>query len=542
MKKASEEVMAAAEAALAEAQAEYERREAYFKMPKEQLYQMAEGGDDLAAAFYVRQRLEDDEMTPSDVELLERALYNLTPEAAMLGEIIFGTDGSIYEDRDKTLFCYVVEEADDDKDAHKKLLKAVKRESAAVARAQDKLILSVLISYSAASGASRMRITLRRADKDECEFKDGYVLELTVKRGDRAETQPVIAVYNLEGKKENVFTGEIFKRLKRLAEDNRLLGADCLEIETEGQSVVLGGVQGQQLAAGTLKENPAAEREPRKVEDVNLNVRVTDKKVLSAAVCPACGKAMNSKGGGYVCPSCGYQSDDGAAKASGDEIVIEQGGDMTALKCEFCGGEVKADGAGGGVCRHCGTTYIINDGGVCSGVRGIDVDNLKAAKPEGEPLPQVEFVRAELLGGDLSSVIPSDFSVMSADLARIKYPRNAPEFIYTSRDTTVNLCFTVKRETALREEDVIRAGGGALAALQGVQKQAVFGTGRQFQAEGKNIYFFDFVTPALDQPIYNAMFFFSLNGSYAMGSWNCLAKDRWFYAPVFELAVRTMKF
>ena len=58
----------------------------------------------------------------------------------------------------------------------------------------------------------------------------------------------------------------------------------------------------------------------------------------------------------------------------------------------------------------------------------------------------------------------------------------------------------------------------------------------------QNIFFINFITAAIDQGIYNAMFFFSHNGQQGIGSWNCLSKDRWFWAPVFEHAVRTMQF
>ena len=128
---------------------------------------------------------------------------------------------------------------------------------------------------------------------------------------------------------------------------------------------------------------------------------------------------------------------------------------------------------------------------------------------------------------------------MSDKVRRVKYPANAPKFIYTTPDTTVNL--TLNLLGNLHEDQVFAFGQQMLASLKAAFPSAIFDESKKI-TKPQNIFFVDFITAGLDQSIYNVMFFFSLNGRQGIGSWNCLGKDRWFWAPVFEHAIQTMEF
>lgn len=536
-------------AALEAAAAQLERQQAYLDSTKEELYALAERGDDEAAAYYVRKRLNDDEMTQEDVALLERAINNLTMEAALLGGLIFDFKGGYYENRDKALFCRAIAEQDDDKQAHKELTKAAKKkELAAVYRAEERLFASLLAVYTAQSGASGLRLKVRQADRGECEFKDGYVVEVKDLRGGGAET--LMTLFNRTGAKEAEFYQTAVQRLRDVCADNRLFRTARIELYAGTAQAVLGEQDFAQRAAQdelqTRRERffgGAADSQPRKVGDANIEITVRQDKALHAAVCPQCGNPLNANN---TCGFCTYaEPGNGAESANEDtaQIRITQSSAMEALVCEMCGGAVRLDDTGlRGVCVHCGTSYLLRDNALVETLRGINVGGMLADKPQDAQMPDVTFVRSALLGGKLTTVLPSDFSALSPDLKRIKYPRYAPEFVYSSPDTTVNLCFGVKYDVPFAEEDVTAAGEETLAVLKKILPQAKFGQPQKKTAGGHNVYFFDFISPAADQSVYNAMFFLSLDGVRVNGSWNCLAKDRWFYAPVFDLAVRTMEF
>ena len=135
--------------------------------------------------------------------------------------------------------------------------------------------------------------------------------------------------------------------------------------------------------------------------------------------------------------------------------------------------------------------------------------------------------------------MPESFEVMSDELRRIKYPVNAPRYIYTTPDTTVNL--NVNLGGTLNSEDVAAFGKQMLAMLKNAFPSAKFGEAKIIEST-VNIFFVEFISVAIDQPVYNAMFFFSLDGKQGVGSWNCLGKDRWYWAPIFEHAIKTMEF
>ncbi|MDE6362631.1 MAG: hypothetical protein K2L53_06595, partial [Clostridia bacterium] len=166
-------------------------------------------------------------------------------------------------------------------------------------------------------------------------------------------------------------------------------------------------------------------------------------------------------------------------------------------------------------------------------------ENIRADMPEDAELPQVEFVRAGIVEGAITAIMPRNFIVMSDEIRKIKYPVNAPKYIYTTPDTTVNL--NVNLNGSLQEKDVFDFGRYMLTALKNAYPTAKFGEAKLIEKPRK-VFFIDFITAGMDQSIYNAMFFFSYNGKQGIGSWNCLGKDRWFWAPVFEHAVRTMEF
>ena len=93
----------------------------------------------------------------------------------------------------------------------------------------------------------------------------------------------------------------------------------------------------------------------------------------------------------------------------------------------------------------------------------------------------------------------------------------------------------------LKDSDVFAFGQQMLGALKGATPTAKFGEAKQVTRK-RNIMYFDFIVAGIDQPIYNMMFFFSFGGQQGIGSWNCLGKDRWYWASVFEHAIKTMEF
>lgn len=511
-------------------------RDSYDKASTDDLKRMAENGDSVAAAYYVRQRIEEDVMTADDLVFLDNAILDLCPEAANLGAYIYGLKGCLYEDREKELFCYAVLEQTCDPTAHKQMEKAARRGEDLTAI--DDTILRESLAAAIASNLQRgftcCRAVVEGAEKNTVpDWKAAYELRLALSGENmRPAAEEDVYTFYCRGKmKEPEFMRMTEARLKDF------FTACAAKCGFTSVSAMLAGKEsllwGGGVVSGKRKDAPL-----RFAEDVELEIDVTKKGRLESETCPVCGGKAERKEGNFVCSACGSVT---PISDNGYKVEIADGAEqLEALKCTQCGASVELDGGGKtAFCPACGTTYAINGGALTGEVFGLDFASLRAGKPKDAEIPEIRFMRAHALNGAVETVLPKSFIEMPDDMVKIKYPVNPPEYIYTTPDSKVNLCFRAAGKLA--EKDVFAFGESTLTALKKLQPAAKFGEAEKL-TDGHNVFFFDFLSPAADQPIYNAMFFFSLNGTQAMGSWNCLGKDRWFWAPVFKLAVKTMRY
>ncbi len=516
---------------LADAQ---ERQEEFYENASiETLRNLVENGDDEACAYYINKRINEDQgIDWDDIEYLDSAIKNLNYSASLIGAYIYGLKNSRFKDVEKEYFSYAVCEQYADSDAHKELDKAYKKNSSLIDEV-DRAILSVCLDRWAAStlrGEKYFSFTvqLNKADKssDLPDWKSAYALEICLTHENGRETDPeelYIAYVRGKDKDLNTLCGNIAEILSVIAQKTGLSAGD---IYVDGKKRFHYG------ASVTAKKNKTDDA-VKIVSDAKLNVSVIDEGRLKSNICSYCGGPTDLGG---VCSVCGKKQND----QDDGSIVIRQGKNAEALKCTQCGSPVKLDeNAKTAYCSACGTTFAVNGSALTDGIFGLNYENIRADMPEGAQLPQVEFVRASIAEGAITAVMPRNFIVMSDEIRKIKYPVNAPKYIYTTPDTTVNLNFSIKGD--LQEKDVFDFGRYMLTVLKNVYSTAKFGEAKLIDKPRK-IFFIDFITAGMDQSIYNAMFFFSYDGKQGVGSWNCLSKDRWFWAPVFEHAVRTMEF
>jgi hypothetical protein len=60
------------------------------------------------------------------------------------------------------------------------------------------------------------------------------------------------------------------------------------------------------------------------------------------------------------------------------------------------------------------------------------------------------------------------------------------------------------------------------------------------KVDGKNVSYFDYISPALDTEIYNLMFFFSLDEKIVIGSCNCPRSYMNDWKPIFMQMIQTL--
>lgn len=136
-----------------------------------------------------------------------------------------------------------------------------------------------------------------------------------------------------------------------------------------------------------------------------------------------------------------------------------------------------------------------------------------------------EFEETYFLEEKLSMYIPKDFIDMPEEAKNMKYPSvHRPKIIKTDDSGSVNININ-PIDNELKEEWVQELTTGMKGIIQRSSPSSVFYSEGMENVEGKNIGYFEFKSPALDESIYNLMFFFELEGKTIMGTFCCKFKD-----------------
>ncbi|GAA3346567.1 hypothetical protein GCM10017717_16430 [Deinococcus persicinus] len=137
----------------------------------------------------------------------------------------------------------------------------------------------------------------------------------------------------------------------------------------------------------------------------------------------------------------------------------------------------------------------------------------------------IEFTKMDFYDGQIQMRIPAAFEVMESDLMDIKYPSSRrPDYIYTSESTSINVTLKIMEQQIKAEEleDFTQTMMEILQKMQPTTKMLDIGFN---EVNDVQIGYFDFITPALDNKIYNLMFLFIVGENVTMGSINCLKKE-----------------
>ncbi|MGA3599093.1 hypothetical protein [Lysinibacillus agricola] len=164
----------------------------------------------------------------------------------------------------------------------------------------------------------------------------------------------------------------------------------------------------------------------------------------------------------------------------------------------------------------------------------LHTDIVKAIK-EGQLLIEdetIEFIEMSFYEGQIKMCIPTTFDVMEQELMDIKYPSSRrPEYIYTSESTSINVTLKIM-EQQIQAEELEDFTETMMTILQKTQPTAKMLDIGMNEVNGVQIGYFDFITPALDNKIYNLMFLFIVGKNVTMGSINCLKKEMDIWKPI----------
>ena len=155
---------------------------------------------------------------------------------------------------------------------------------------------------------------------------------------------------------------------------------------------------------------------------------------------------------------------------------------------------------------------------------------------------RIEFARREVIETKLSIMLPKDFTKMSPDIAKLKYPsEHRPQVIYTNPANTVNFWVT-EGEDFPAEHDIEEMRDQVFATVTrlnpAVKAQQ---SGSVMVSTTKKVAYIEYSNPVLDGKIFNLMFMLSLKAKLMIGCFNCLTKEsKYWRKPMLEM-VKSMR-
>ena len=165
--------------------------------------------------------------------------------------------------------------------------------------------------------------------------------------------------------------------------------------------------------------------------------------------------------------------------------------------------------------------------------------NQSSVNIDGEDIPVID---QSILEGKITLRMPKLFSIMSPELASIKYPsEQRPTVIYTDESTTINLAFSLTT-SALSDTGVAEFQEAMIDALEQAQPSAEWLDTDVIEINDKKIGLLEVITPAADGDIFNFMFFASVDGQALIGTFNCFKEDLETWRPVAMAMIETLQF
>lgn len=136
-----------------------------------------------------------------------------------------------------------------------------------------------------------------------------------------------------------------------------------------------------------------------------------------------------------------------------------------------------------------------------------------------------EFEKRDFFDEKLKIYMPNNFEDMSMNDRKLKYPsENRPAIIKCNDDGSITFTLNII-ESPLSEENVEALKDGMKMIIKKTNPANVFYEDGVLEVNEKNIGFFEFKSSAIDDFLYNMMFFLEFQGKTLMGTFSCRYKD-----------------
>lgn len=152
-----------------------------------------------------------------------------------------------------------------------------------------------------------------------------------------------------------------------------------------------------------------------------------------------------------------------------------------------------------------------------------------------------EFDETDFFDERFKMYIPKEFQDMPLEARKFKYPsENRPEIIRCNEDGSIAVTLKVI-DSPLDEEHVEELNKGMKVVIKKTNPANVFFEDGILEVNSKNIGFFDFKSFAIDNSLYNLMFFLEFEGKTLMGTFSCKYSECEEWRDIAFQMVKTIK-
>lgn len=132
-----------------------------------------------------------------------------------------------------------------------------------------------------------------------------------------------------------------------------------------------------------------------------------------------------------------------------------------------------------------------------------------------------EFEEAKFFDEEFMMYLPKDFNDMPLKSRKLKYPsENRPEIIKSNEDGSTTITLNIV-DSPLIEEKVSELKDGLKMIIRKTNPSNVFYDDGILEVNKKNIGFFEYKSSAIDDFLYNVMFFLEFREKTLMGTFSC---------------------
>lgn len=135
---------------------------------------------------------------------------------------------------------------------------------------------------------------------------------------------------------------------------------------------------------------------------------------------------------------------------------------------------------------------------------------------------QIKLAKQSFLKGKLELLIPADFKPMSQEMINAKYPNRTqqPDAVLTDADGTVNVIISYLPQH-IEATQMTQFKDFQLNNLKKSRPDGEWQGDGVKKVNGKNVGYIKFMIKAVDQKVFNYMFFTNLDGRVLLMNFNC---------------------